>query len=74
MNTKSNVTNLVTDSAIKIFFETHKLTIAATITIMIFAIGITVGYIAEMKNEELNDIQSRKNVDMEMMKGGIKGW
>jgi len=58
--------NFKSNTAIKFFFETYKISIITTVIIMLFAIGITVGYIADMKNEELNDIQSRREVDKKM--------
>ena len=69
-----SVTNQTINTATKTFFETYKIGIYATIIVMLFAIGITLTYIANMKNEELNDIQARKNVDMEMMSAPMKGW
>jgi hypothetical protein len=56
------------------FFETYKTGIITTIIIMIFAIGITVGYIADMKNEELNDAENRRQVDKDMMSTTINGF
>lgn len=66
--------NLKTGGVMNAFFEKHKGAVMGTIIVMLFAIGMTLVYIADMKNEELNDVQKRKQVDMEMLNAPMKGW